>query len=134
MMNLRAAEREMDRMLSEAIPVSQHERVAAMCRPPEARTPFPEPHDVVWYRHEPFGPLSEATVEQVDTSNPRDTYVWAHVVDPASGRPVKAEGRYVMEMVLDPWPDVYLRTRWGRIVTREARIEGSPGWLPRRAD
>lgn len=130
-MNLRQAEREMGRMLSTAIPIGQHERIAALCRPLECRTPFPEPGEVVWYRHEPFGQLSEATVEQVDTSNPRDTYVWAHTIDPETGYPVRVEGKYVMEMVLDPWPDVYLRTRWGRIVTREARIEGSPGWLPR---
>ena len=117
-------------MLSQAMPVAQHERVAALCRPVGMRTKPPEAGAVVWYRHEPFGTLSEALVTQVDTSNPRDTYVWRYAVDPVGGAPIKVDGQYVMEPVDDPWPDVYLKTRWGLLVTREARIEGSPGWLP----
>lgn len=128
-MKLAHAEKEVERMMQAAMPVAPHERFAAMCRPREQRTPFPSAGQAVHYRHDPWGALSEATVEQVDTSNQSDQFVWRHVLDPVGGAPVKVDGRWLMEMIEDPWPDVYLLTRWGRIVTREARIEGSPGWL-----
>lgn len=133
--SLHWAEQEVERqlLLQDAMPVTQHEYIAAICRPPALRTPFPAPGDWVWYRHDPFGALTEAEVESVDISNPRDQYVWRYAVDPASRELIKVEGKSVMEMVDDPWPDVYLKTRWGRIVTREARLNGSPGWLPREA-
>lgn len=128
-MKLADAEREMKRMLTSAMPVAQHERIAALCRPPERRTAMPRAGQVVWYRHEPFGALQPVEVLEVDISNPADTYVWRYAVD-GNNWPVMVDGKHVMELVDDPWPDVYLKTSWGRIVTREARIEGSPGWLP----
>jgi hypothetical protein len=126
-MKLADAEKSIQHMLSNRMAVDASERAAAICRQPELRTKPPEPGDRVWYRHEPFGELTEAMVECVDDSNPLDHLVWRHSV--VNGVPVMVDGRYVMEQVDDPWPDVYLHTRWGRMVTREARIEGSPGWL-----
>lgn len=112
------------------MPVEQHQAVQARCRPPHMRTRMPEAGQRVWYRHNPHGELTEAWIEHVDTSNKDDYGVWRFVIDPATGGPVVVGGRRLMELVDDPWPDVWLHTDWGRLVTREARIEGSPGWLP----
>jgi len=112
------------------MPVAQHEALNARCRAPHLRTAMPVAGTRVQYRHNPHGPLTDAMIEHVDTSNKDDYGVWRFVIDPASGAPVTAGGERLMELVDDPWPDVWLHTDWGRLVTREARIEGSPGWLP----
>lgn len=107
------------------------EQVAwARCRPPHQRTPWPEPGQRVLYRHDPYGTLTEAVVEHVESSYTGDYNVWRFIVD-ERGQPVVVGGRRMMEMVDDPWPDVYLQTDWGRVATREARLDGSPGWLPK---
>lgn len=113
------------------MPVPQELVAWARHRPPHQRTRIPRPGERVLYRHVPYGELSEAEVEEVDTSNMEDWNVYRVVVD-ESGRPVEIGGRRVTEMVEDPWPDLVLRTDYGRLVTREARIDGSPGWLPMR--
>lgn len=110
--------------------VLAHERAWAMCRPKALRTKLPEPGSKVWYRHVPDGPLTEAEVESVDMANRSDDFVYRYVLHPATGAPITVAGKRLRALVDDPWPDVYLRTEWGRIVTREARLAGSPGWLP----
>lgn len=110
------------------MPVTPEQVAWARCRPPHQRTPIPAPGQLVRYRHTHFGELSEARVESVEMSDPNDYGVWRYVLD--GGRPVLVGGKHVMEMVEDPWVDVILRTDWGRLVTRESRIEGSAGWLP----
>lgn len=112
------------------MPVTPEMVAWARCRPERDRTPMPEPGARVWYRHDHRGPLTVAEVEKVDLSNQDDYGVWRVVVDPDSGKPVEVAGARLMELVDDPWPDVWLRTDWGRVVTRESRIEGSAGWLP----
>lgn len=111
------------------MPVTPEQVQWARCRPPEARTPIPKPGQLVHYRHVHFGPLTTAQVLEVDVSNHGDFGVWRYVKD-ERGYPVQVGGQYAMEMVEDPWVDTYLATDWGRIVTRESRIEGSAGWLP----
>lgn len=115
------------------MPVTPEMVAWARCRPGRDRTPMPEPGARVWYRHNHHGPLTVAAVEKVDLSNRDDYGVWRFVVD-AIGKPVMVEGRRLMELVDDPWPDVWLRTDYGRVVTRESRIEGSAGWLPMRQE
>lgn len=112
------------------MPVEQQDALNARCRPPERRTPIPSVGQRVWYRHDAHGPLTEAEIYHIDTSNQQDYGVWRFVIDPMTNGPVEVGGRRVMELVDDPWPDVWLNTAWGRVATREARIEGSPGWLP----
>lgn len=112
------------------MPVAQHDVVWARCRPPHERTQPPKAGDRVWYRHHPHGPLTEAEVERVDESDRGDYNVWRFVLD-EQRRPVVVNGERLMEKVDDPWPDVWLRTDFGRTVTREARIDGAPGWLPK---
>lgn len=112
-----------------SMPVSQEAVFYARCRPVEHRTPIPEAGQRVWYRHNPHGPLTPAMVEGVSMADPGDYNVWRFKLDEFR-QPIEANGKRVMEMTEDPWPDVILHTDWGRLVTREARIDGSPGWLP----
>ncbi len=110
-------------------PAHANDGIWARCRPPRHRNPVPAPGDRVGYRHNPGGPVSQAVVERVDTSNQADFNVWRFVVDEHE-QPVIVDGRAVMELTDDPWPDVWLYTDFGRVVTREARLPGSAGWLP----
>lgn len=116
------------------MPVTPEMVTWARCRPPAQRTPMPEKGQRVWYRHNHHGPLSVAEVERVDLARQDDYGVWRFCVDPHTGKPVEREGVPLMELVDDPWPDVWLRTDWGRVVTRESRIDGSAGWLPMKLE
>ncbi len=108
----------------------------ARCRPADDRTPMPQTGQRVWYRHDWHVPLSAAQIVRVDLENREDWNVYRYVLDYShvERRPVEVDGKRVVEMVDDPWPDVVLRTDYGMMVTREARIQGSPGWLPMRED
>lgn len=112
-----------------SVPVPLEEVHRVRRRPPEQRTRIPLVGEHVLYRHNWYEEPSEAEVEAVDVSNLEDWNVYRVVLD-NDGKPVEIDGRRVTEPVEDPWPDLILRTDYGRIVTREARIEGSPGWLP----
>lgn len=112
------------------IPMTTQDVEWARCRPPQARTPLPRVGDVVFYRHDPNGPLSKAEVTAVDLETKTDYNVYRFVLDERR-RPVVVGGRRVMELNDDPWPSVRLTTRYGVVDTREARVDGSPGWLPR---
>lgn len=114
-----------------SLPVTPEQVQWARCRPIKQRTALPKVGQLVWYRHEHLGTVVEAEVYKVDGSNRGDYNVWRFKVD-QFGVPVEdALGQRVMEMVEDPWPDVYVKTPWGNFVTREARIPGSAGWLPK---
>jgi hypothetical protein len=104
----------------------------ALARPPAYRTPPPSAGDRVFFRMEPFGPLTEAQVIDVqDLDDRSDHYLWHVVRDPDTGAALKdALGDYLMERVPDPWPVVTLSTDWGRLTTREGRVRGSQGWWP----
>jgi hypothetical protein len=99
-------------------------------RPPAERTPIPAAGDEVLYRHDQNGPVERAEVEAVQPLDDLyDPNLWTLHAD-AGGSPLLLEGRPVMREVNDPWPLLTLRTLWGRVQTREARLPGSPGWLP----
>ena len=99
-------------------------------RPGRFRTPLPAVGDRVFYRHRHFADVTAARVEQVeDLDDTGDNYVWQPVT--AGGQLVHDElGRRVFRQVPDPWVTLRLRTDWGVLVCREARLRGSAGWLP----
>jgi hypothetical protein len=122
------------------------EQVAwARNRPAHARTPLPAVGDVVGWRTANYGPVTRAKVLSVGMDRPGDTRpgaeidwnVWRYMVvlgPNGSRRPyeISARGDRGIELIDDPWPDVLLETLDGpklRIVTREARLPGSAGWL-----
>lgn len=113
--------------------VLPEEVLHARNRPPVERTPRPEVGQRVWYRHRAHGALERAEVVEVveDESDPSTHRYVVH--DPTQG-PVTdpATGRRLRELVNDPWWSVLLKVEGhaGLIMTREARIAGSPGWLP----
>lgn len=99
-------------------------------RPRKFWTPLPAAGDRVFYRHRHFGDVTGALVEQIeDLDDTSDSYVW-HLVTVA-GQLVRDElGRTVPRRVPDPWVTLRLRTDWGLLISREARLRGSAGWLP----
>lgn len=112
-------------------PHTHQEYVWAQCRPAADRTPIPREGDEVLYRHHTGEQPTPATVVWVQ---PLDDIADPNLVrtqmDPATGEPMLLEGRYVLLMAKDPWPLLILTTVHGRVETREARLRGSPGWLP----
>lgn len=102
------------------------------CRPPDKRVPAPKVGDRVRYRHHAHGPITIAEVRHVVQDNKEDYGVWRFVLDEntAERRPVEVNGERLMELVEDPWWDVYLMTDYGYLATREARAPGSAGWMP----
>jgi len=99
-------------------------------RPRNFWTPLPAAGNQVFYRHRHFGDVTGARVEQVeDLDDTTDTYVW-HLAT-AAGQLVRDElGRTIPRRVPDPWVTLRLRTDWGLLIAREARLRGSAGWLP----
>src|SRR6185312_17293823 len=92
--------------------------------------PMPKVGDTVLYRHHDWGdpePAEVVWVQPVDDVD--DPHVSSVTCDPA-GAPMLLEGRPVMALKVDSWRRLHLRTRFGMVDTREARLRGSPGWLP----
>ncbi len=84
----------------------------------------------MWYRHDDWGPVSEATVLAVQSlEDVGDPNICRWQADEA-GNLVLIDGRPVAQVGSDPWPKVTLRTRYGIGITQEARLRGSAGWLP----
>jgi hypothetical protein len=128
-----------------------HERVEAAYahnRDPAERTPFPRAGDRVLFRadmwqREPPVPAVVLLVETWDDPQPVARWdgisdgtecMW-RVVKDLAGRPVvdveRGAERIRRVRVEDPWPFVRLRLDSGALRdTREARLRGSPGWLP----
>ena len=102
------------------------------------RPPKPAPGDVVSLRTFPHGPLVEAVVEDV-LEDENDPNTHQYVVPHASRGPVVGpDGERLRELVWDPWWTVRLKVvdahgATAYVETREARLPGSPGWLPREA-
>lgn len=101
----------------------------AMCRPARHRVKPPMVGDEVLYRHNNW---EDPEVARVVWVQPTDDVDDPHVmqVQQREGRPVLLDGRPVFVTNPDAWLRVHLRTSHGIADTREARLPGSPGWLP----
>lgn len=123
-MQLREAE-------TRGIPWTPGEFAWAHERPAEHRTPTPLLGDEVCYRHDAWGPV--VTAEVVWRQPPDDVddpHLWRVETD-ARGNPLLVEGHPLFSQRLDQWPVLRLKVpRLGLGETREARLRGSPGWLP----
>jgi hypothetical protein len=114
------------------VPYEQIEITFARNRPVSERTPIPEPGDSVFYRREYWDQLPVlATVLKVQSLDDRDDPNLWQLVRDSWGKPILDEGGTRYSRLPDPWPWVMLSLpSGGRAMTREARLRGSPGWLP----
>lgn len=114
------------------IPYAPWEIAWAHERPTEHRTPTPLIGDEVAYRHDPWGPVV-AGVEVVWRQPPDDLddpHLWRVETD-GFGNPLVVDGRPLFAQRLDQWPILRIKIpKLGLCDTREARLRGSPGWLP----
>lgn len=115
---------------SRPVPYTRAEGDWARERPPLHRVHAPDVGDTVLYRHEDWAAPTEATVVWVQPGDDVDDPHLFTVHTDVGGRPVLHQGRPVLTPNPDPWPTVRLQTRYGLVDTREARLRGSPGWLP----
>lgn len=113
------------------IPYAAWEYDWAHQRPAPHRTPLPAPGDEVCYRHDHWGDVVRIEVVSVQPlDDVTDQHLWRVETDGAGGV-LLVDGRPVFAQRLDPWPTLRLRVpRIGLVDTREARLRGSPGWLP----
>lgn len=124
------------------IPYEPIEVSHARNRPLDERSPIPKVGDKVFYRREFWDqePLLTTVVFVQDLNDKSDPNLW-HLVRDIYGNPIVDYGVVRYAQVADPWPEVmveweevYKSTPSGvttrRAVTREARLRGSPGWLP----
>ena len=113
------------------MPYTQDEINWAHRRPGPERTQLPEIGDEVMYRHDSFGPVVQAEVVWIQSLEDfADPHLWQVQTD-SGGNPVLLDGKHVLMQRFDPWPLVHLRLAGGAVAeTREARLRGSPGWLP----
>lgn len=117
------------------IPWAQWEVDWAHRRPAEHRTPLPAAGDEVRYRHDGWGPVWPAEVHWVQPFDDLDDpHLWNIELDGVGGA-VLVDGRTVIQQRFDPWPRLHLRVDAPGLThllvdTREARLRGSPGWLP----
>lgn len=117
-----------------AIPYAAWEYAWAHERPGEHRTTLPAVSDEVAYRHDPWGPVIGVDVVSVwPLDDVDDPHLWRVELD-GFGNPLMLDGRPIFAQRLDPWPILRLRLPrklgLGLCDTREARLRGSPGWLP----
>lgn len=122
----------------------------ARCRPPQHRTPKPQPGQAVGLRLQPYGPVLKATIVEVYDQPPVDTRpgreidwnVWrfkvlapdkALAAGPRRLVDRSLRGDREIELVDDPWWDCLVSTVQNgvtiRVRTREARLPGDPGYL-----
>lgn len=114
-----------------AIPYAKWETDWAHRRPAPHRTPLPAPGDEVFYRHDYWLPPVRAEVVSVQSLDDlTDPHLWEMQQD-GMGGPLLVDGRQVLAKRFDPWPTLRLQIPGiGLRDTREARLRGSPGWLP----
>jgi hypothetical protein len=114
-------------------PYDPSEMVWARDRPPWQQPPRPTVGDHVHYRHDPWGEITCAQVVRILDDPEDDPNVYRYVLNEQSATRspiVDGAGRRLVTLAPDPDPSVELHTQYGRVVTREARLRGSPGWLP----
>lgn len=109
-------------------PITPEQAQWARCRPVGQRTPVPKVGQKGWYRHHVGGELTPAVVLAVAMDDQSDFNVWCFELDDA-GAPILIDGVRLMTHVEDPRPSLLLRTQYGHIETREARLAGHPGWV-----
>lgn len=121
------------------LPATEAQVAWARSRPAPRRTQVPQIGDEVLYRHDSWDTPVRATVTGVQ---PIDDIDDPHVMQPqtdGAGNVVLVEGRPVFVSNPDPWLLVHLTVDARQIPgvigsftveTREARLPGSPGWLP----
>jgi hypothetical protein len=128
------------------VPLTQAEAVYARNRDPQDRPAWPQLDDLVYYRRDEWATeLYQMRVVGVQDPADRDS-VWAtnlvQHLRATFGAPLYyPDGSPVLVPLDDPWPWVTLR--WDGVLpkgsptwmyrvqmTFEARLRGSPGWLP----
>lgn len=115
---------------SRPIPYTRAEFDWAHSRESRHWVPVPTEGDTVLYRHDPWATPTEATVEWVQPADDiDDPHLWVVQTDERGGV-LLHHGQPVMAPKPDPWPVLRLKTRFGPVETREARLRGAPGWLP----
>lgn len=122
--------------LSRVIPYVETELAWIRDRPPMDRVPVPEPGAEVGARLDMWGEVYSATVESVQPPDDVDDPHLYQVALDAVGEVLLIEGRPALVSVPDPWPTLWLVIEVpGELAPvhshmREARLRGSPGWLP----
>jgi len=112
------------------IPVGPTEVRWAQFRPAPHRTPLPRLGDPVLYRHNHWDEPTTAQVVAVQPLDDLDDPMVCRVEVDQLGDPILTDGRPMFALGFDPWPRVTLSTVYGIGKTWEARLRGSPGWLP----
>jgi hypothetical protein len=122
------------------VPYDVREYNWALNRPYHERPALPRPGDMVFYRREAWdqNPVLVTVVAAADLRDRTDQNLWQPVHDPATGQLLYDNGVPRYAPVPDPWPWVRLTGRWAvggemaerDAITMEARLRGSPGWLP----
>src|SRR5690348_6150212 len=126
-------------LAARGLPATPAQVAWARSRPGPRRVPLPQVGDEVLYRHDSWATPVRATVTYV---HPLDDYddphLWQAQTDGQGGH-VLIEGKPVFIANPDPWPLLHLSVHAAQVSgmiggftveTREARLPGSPGWLP----
>lgn len=122
------------------VPYERIEVSHATNRPYAERPPVPRVGDELFYRRNYWDqdPVRARVVWVQDLDDREDPNLWALVRD-HNGNPILDAGVPRYGRAADPWPEVRLRGEWAdpgstpherEAITREARLRGSPGWLP----
>jgi hypothetical protein len=116
------------------LPVTLAQRAWAICRPFPHRTPRPKVGDEVLYRADSWREPIPARVLWIQPDDDVDDPHVCQVQIDEHGRPTLLDGRPLFVTNPDAWLSLKLSiTIDGHIehpITREARLPGSPGWLP----
>lgn len=127
------------------IPWSERELAWQRLRPVEHRVPLPRPGQRVLVRLERFADPVPGVVQSVpdlargwrweDLEPGRETpdpWVWQLRRGPRGELLMDSHGLPRIDLLPDPHPSIVLHVegRRGLAETREARLRGSPGWLP----
>jgi hypothetical protein len=116
------------------MPATPEQRSWAICRPAPRRVPRPAVGDDVLYRHDSWLEPIPARVLWVQPDDDVDDPHVCQVQTDGQGMPVLVEGRPVFVTNPDAWLTVKLAVTIDgsamHMITREARLPGSPGWLP----
>lgn len=107
----------------------------ARWRPEAQRTPIPAVGDRVLFRPTEEAGLVMATVLEVTYHDPEgvDWNCWRVRTNPETATPVyDDDGNVILDPHPDAWPTLLLKVdgQASHVVTREARLPGSAGWLP----